>query len=101
MFAYANEIMRKEVVMIRGVKKNVIVVSPPKKSSFEKIFFVMRADRVPRDSRDIITEANRLAREGISRRGEDRLFCKKHAYIFVAGVGIGVVLGILTLLTFL
>ena len=87
--------------MIRGVKKNVIVVSPPRKSSFEKIFFVMRVKQTPRDSRDILTEANRLAREGISRKGDDRLFCKKHAYIFLVGVAIGIILGVLALLAFL
>ena len=87
--------------MIRGVKKNVIVVSPPRKSSFEKIFFVMRVKQAPRDSRDILTEANRLAREGIARVSDDRLFRKKHAYIFLVGVAVGMILGILALLAFL
>ena len=50
---------------------------------------------------DCFGEANRLAREGISRKGDDRLFCKKHAYIFLVGVAIGIILGVLALLAFL
>ncbi len=48
--------------MLRGAKKNMIVVRTRDSRLFEEAYFVMRRDRRPEtaDDRDILWEANRI-----------------------------------------
>ena len=83
--------------MIRGVKKSVIVVDPPKKSSFEKIFFVMKSRQAPSGAQDMIAEANRIIGESLmarSGRGAENDKGKRWA-AFGVGIVIGAILGML------
>ena len=86
--------------MIKGVKKSIIVVDPPKKSSFEKIFFVMKVKQASDRSDDMLIEANRIIGESlISRSGRRSGGRGRRQWIaFGAGVIAGAVLGILAVL---
>ena len=85
--------------MIKGVNRSVIVVSPPKKSSFEKIFFVMKVRRRAGGEVDMLTEANKIIRDslatGIGRSPSRRSLGKWAALTlaFAIGVAAGVLIG--------
>jgi len=74
--------------MIKGVNKNIIVVNPPKKSSFEKIFFIVKVKSAANGSRDMITEANRLIGDSLSPRGRTGGL-KRGIFIFICGALFG------------
>ena len=89
--------------MIKGVNKNIIVVDPPKKSSFEKIFFIVKVKSATDGSRDMITEANRLIGDSLSQRGGARKMSRaKGIGIFICGALFGgAAVGLVTLLILL
>ena len=86
--------------MVRGVKKSIIVVDPPRKSSFEKIFFVMKVKQTPTCSQDMLIEANRIIGNSLP-TGADKK-CRGDArgrwIAFAAGIAVGLVLGVIAAL---
>ena len=89
--------------MIKGIKKNVIVVEPPRASSFEKIFFVMKVKKGSPCREDMLSEANRIIGESLpcgSRLGARR-DTKTLLIAFGTGFLMGAALGILAVLSFL
>ena len=85
--------------MIKGVKKNIIVVAPPKKSSFEKIFFVVKPKQSPLSSQEMLEEANRIVAEStLGREGLMRTAKARQLASFGIGLLIGATLGMLIIL---
>ena len=86
--------------MVRGVKKSIIVVDPPRKSSFEKIFFVMKVKQTPSCSQDMLVEANRIIGNSLTagvckkRRGDA---CGRWI-AFAVGIAVGSALGVIAAL---
>lgn len=88
--------------MIKGVKKNIIVVAPPKKSSFEKIFFVVKPKQAPSSSREMLEEANRIVIESaFGREGFMHTARARQAAAFGIGFLMGATIGMLILLLML
>ncbi|MBR6681122.1 MAG: hypothetical protein IKL59_07680 [Clostridia bacterium] len=89
--------------MIKGVQKNVIIVEPPKKSSFEKIFFIMKVKPPGYSSQDILTEANKIIGESVFNRSNKRaVYARRNtALAFAIGFAVGAALGALAALLML
>lgn len=76
--------------MIKGINKSIIVVDPPQKSSFEKIFFIVKAKRSASGSDDMLTEANRLIRDSLETKDKRSAVSKRKAVcIFLVGAVVG------------
>ena len=89
-------------LMIKGIKKSIIVVAPPKKSSFEKIFFVVKPKQAPSSSREMLEEANRIVGESaFGREGFRHTVRGRQLAAFGIGFLMGAALGMLVLLLML
>ena len=85
--------------MLKGVHKRVIVVQPPRRSSFEKIFFVMKVRGASSSNQDILREANRLVIESYgSRELRGGVIERGSLASFFAGIAVGAVIGMLAVI---
>ncbi len=77
--------------MLKGVNRNVIVVTADANSRFESVYFVLKRGEA-RDSADLLKEANRIiAESGLSRKP----IRKKRRFVLAFALGgfSGVILG--------
>ena len=85
--------------MLKGVHKRVIVVQPPRGSSFEKIFFIMKVRRSGSNAQDILREANRLVIESYGGRElRGGVIERGSLASFFAGIAVGAVIGMLAVI---
>ena len=92
--------------MLRGAKKNMIVVRTRDSRVFEEAYFVMRRDKRPNpaDEKDILWEANRILESSLPTAEQAKTSSKQTTAIpllknlfwygagLISGVGLGVLL---------
>lgn len=86
--------------MVKGIKKNMIVLRRPESRWFEEAYFILKEDTHTPSDTDILAEANRILSENATeeekgKNGRTRLFLS--SLFFLAGVLTGAALSFLFL----